>query len=588
MQCHSCVRFHALQPWLGQNWQKPTSVCIQPPRLLESPSLTSKRNACDNETCRLNLARLQVTRKVVSCGATSFMDYGAEKSSDQPQQVSVLHRLQHLQHTASSATSLQDSGAPARSYKASNELATPPRTEQDEAGQSGVETGTTMKNLHMVEGFVGSYEASNERTTPWTEQDKAEHCGVETGAMVKTVKMKEGKTGTDGGFLNKEDEVVEVKGSLEPGKAYLEKNGTTDICHGGLNEEIEHYEPKIGDEVMGVVVSGTDKRIDIDIGADMLGYMLAKEVIPFDPNKMEELAWDIPEVSTEDEQNNNAPLYNVKIVRDQEILSMENPKGGLLDVGTVISAEVLGRTLSGRPLLSIRRIAHRIAWERLRQIQEEKEPIEVQIREWNTGGLCAKIEGLRGFLPKEQFLKYPEGGILELKEQVGKRMFVCVIATDESTNKLILSERDAWVWRFLHPGCLLEGTVTRLYSFGAVVKVDGSGISGLLHISNISKVRVSQVRDVLSVDEKIKAIVVPSPPDKLSFSTAELESEQGLMLQDKQRVFREAETMAKMIRKTHNLESRRLAPNLQDRTDSHVRKNGNVVANLEWLEFMYG
>ncbi|CAA7042843.1 unnamed protein product [Microthlaspi erraticum] len=60
----------------------------------------------------------------------------------------------------------------------------------------------------------------------------------------------------------------------------------------------------------------------------------------------------------------------------------------VVEIGTVILAEVLRRTLSGRPLLSSIRYFRRITW----APSEINEPIEVKITEWNTGGLLTRIE----------------------------------------------------------------------------------------------------------------------------------------------------------------------------------------------------
>ncbi|KAJ6925654.1 hypothetical protein NC651_010153 [Populus alba x Populus x berolinensis] len=75
----------------------------------------------------------------------------------------------------------------------------------------------------------------------------------------------------------------------------------------------------------------------------------------------------------------------------------------------------VGRTLSGRPLLSTRRLFRRLAWQRVRQIKDLNEPIEIKISEWNTGGLLARIEGLRAFLPKAELMNRVNN-FKELKE----------------------------------------------------------------------------------------------------------------------------------------------------------------------------
>ncbi|KAG2282101.1 hypothetical protein Bca52824_053321 [Brassica carinata] len=50
---------------------------------------------------------------------------------------------------------------------------------------------------------------------------------------------------------------------------------------------------------------------------------------------------------------------------------------------TMTFADVLWRTLSGRPLLSSRRYFRRIAWHQVRQNKQLNEPTDVEINEWN-------------------------------------------------------------------------------------------------------------------------------------------------------------------------------------------------------------
>ncbi|KAL3596276.1 hypothetical protein D5086_007913 [Populus alba] len=50
-------------------------------------------------------------------------------------------------------------------------------------------------------------------------------------------------------------------------------------------------------------------------------------------------------------------------------------------------------------------------------IKDLNEPIEIKISEWNTGGLLARIEGLRAFLPKAELMNRVNN-FKELKENV--------------------------------------------------------------------------------------------------------------------------------------------------------------------------
>ncbi|XVE60883.1 hypothetical protein DITRI_Ditri05aG0162900 [Diplodiscus trichospermus] len=354
----------------------------------------------------------------------------------------------------------------------------------------------------------------------------------------------------------------------------------------GESEEIkkvgvEYYEPKPGDLVVGVVVSGNENKLDVNLGADMLGTMLTKDVLPLYDKEMEYLTCDLKNKAEE-----FMAYGKTGIVKDDDAMSGGPVPGRpVVETGTVLFAEVLGRTLSGRPLLSTRRLFRRIAWHRVRQIKQLNEPIEVKFTEWNTGGLLTRIEGLRAFLPKTELMKRVNN-FSELKEYVGRRMYVKLTRINEANNDLILSEREAWEIMHLRDGTLLEGIVVKILPYGAQVRIGDSNRSGLLHISNMSKARITSVAELLKEGEKIKVLVVKSLfPDKISLSTAELESEPGLFISNKERVFSEAEEMAKKYRQNlpavsapHNAE----APS----TDALPLDNEeSLYANWQWFKF---
>jgi small subunit ribosomal protein S1 len=127
---------------------------------------------------------------------------------------------------------------------------------------------------------------------------------------------------------------------------------------------VEYYEPKPGDFVVGVVVSGNENKLDVNVGADLLGTMLTKEVLPLNGKAMENLLFDV---------NKDAEDFMVQgklgVVKNDEIMSgVSVPGRPVVETGTILFAEVLGRTLSGRPLISSRRLFRRIAWHRVRQV----------------------------------------------------------------------------------------------------------------------------------------------------------------------------------------------------------------------------
>ncbi|KAJ1424963.1 S1 domain [Sesbania bispinosa] len=266
-------------------------------------------------------------------------------------------------------------------------------------------------------------------------------------------------------FFKGSDEEVEEEGEV------LEVSEEKDDVDDENEEEtdkvnVEYYEPKPGDFVVGVVVSGNEHKLDVNVGADLLGTMLTKEVLPLYGKEMENLLCDV---------NKDAENFMVQgkigIVKNDEAISgVPVPGRPVVETGTILFAEVLGRTLSGRPLLSTRRLFRRIAWHRVRQIQQLNEPIQVRITEWNTGGLLTRIEGLRAFLPKAELVKRVNS-FTELKENAGRCMYVQITRIDEAKNTLILSEKEAWEKIYLREGTLLDGTVKKIFPYGAQIKI---------------------------------------------------------------------------------------------------------------------
>ncbi|KAJ3701873.1 hypothetical protein LUZ61_005578 [Rhynchospora tenuis] len=360
----------------------------------------------------------------------------------------------------------------------------------------------------------------------------------------------------------------------------------TNIEEGKESDQVsvDYYDPKPGDFVVGVVLSGNENKLDVSIGSDMLGSMVAKESLPFCDEEVNALVCDLDE-------EREVGLFEkgkVGILRDEEGFREKGEEGTrAVEAGTIVFAEVLGRTLSGRPLLSCRRLFRQLAWHRVRQIMQLKEPFQVTISEWNTGGLLARIEGLRAFLPKTELMNRVTN-FTELKSNVGRRLHVCITRIDEATNVLIISEREAWDMTNLRPGTLLRGTVSKIFPYGAQVRIGDTSRCGLLHVSNISRARITSVNDVLKVDEEVKVLVINSMfSDKIYLSIADLESEPGLFLSDKKKVYAEAEQMAKKYKK-RLLDLSPVPDTTSDVVPSKTLSfddEASLYANWKWFEF---
>ena len=76
----------------------------------------------------------------------------------------------------------------------------------------------------------------------------------------------------------------------------------------------------------------------------------------------------------------------------------------------------------------------------------------------------------------------------------------------------------------LTPGSVVEGTVESLMPYGAFVNI-GNGLSGLVHISQISTRRIKNPKEVLQTGQKVKAKILNTNDNKISLSMRVLEEE---------------------------------------------------------------
>lgn len=200
--------------------------------------------------------------------------------------------------------------------------------------------------------------------------------------------------------------------------------------------------------------------------------------------------------------------------------------------------------------LSFRYAGHKRAWEKLQEMMNKKETIEVKITGANAGGLIVHYNKIVGFLPTSQlgFQHFPrvEDGDKErilklLKKYVGQTFKVTIIGLSEAENKLIVSEKE--VTRAITQtknfkiGDIIEGEVQGLVDFGAFVKFDGC--EGLCHISEIAWRRLDHPGDILKIGDKVRAEIIGMEGDKFSLSIKKLIVDPWAKIQDKYKVGQE-------------------------------------------------
>ena len=202
----------------------------------------------------------------------------------------------------------------------------------------------------------------------------------------------------------------------------------------------------------------------------------------------------------EEEVTLDLRYYAPGIIKAADISN--DPDFSLVDeihVGDVMEATVV-RTDDGQGniLLSKKEANDVLAWDRFKQMMEEKTTVKVRIKESVKSGVVAYLEGMRAFIPASQIaLDYVEN----TDAWIGREIEARVITADKEKEKLVLSGKSvAWEAAqeernhkisMIVPGTVMEGTVESLMPYGAFVGL-GNGLSGLVHISLICTRRIKK------------------------------------------------------------------------------------------------
>ncbi len=191
----------------------------------------------------------------------------------------------------------------------------------------------------------------------------------------------------------------------------------------------------------------------------------------------------------------------------------------LLNPGDRIKVYVLqSENEDGNVVLSLRRARAEGIWAKAAEKESTGEGVEAEVKEQNKGGLIVNIMGLRGFLPSSQVARTHSGNLVDL---VGERIMVKILEVNRKRNRLIVSQRAAQdedrarqreeLFERLSVGDVVSGRVSGLTSYGAFINLGGA--DGLIHISELSWDRVSNVSDMLAVGDEVTVKVIKLDPE---------------------------------------------------------------------------
>ncbi len=168
-------------------------------------------------------------------------------------------------------------------------------------------------------------------------------------------------------------------------------------------------------------------------------------------------------------------------------------------------------------------------WNVVTSYMEKGTILPVKVEGIVNGGAIAMVEGLRGFIPASRLsLSYIE----DLETYLLKDIEVKVIDVDQANNRLVLSAREilkekeekekAAKIASIQVGSIMTGTVESLQNYGAFVRLE-DGLSGLVHVSQISQKRIKFPKDVLEKGQEVTVKVIGIKDGKISLSMKALE-----------------------------------------------------------------
>lgn len=273
-------------------------------------------------------------------------------------------------------------------------------------------------------------------------------------------------------------------------KENTEKDSVVDDSNFEFSEEMiiaaENADVKKGAIVDGTVIKAAKDGIIVDIGYKSEGFVPFAQCSETDPEEI-------------------AKNYKKDDVLKLKIISMSSDEGFV-----VLSKKILD---ARKNLVEIQ------------ELMDSQEVVEVEVKEAVKGGVVVMIKGARGFIPASLIW----GRNVDLATLVGTKINAVVVEFDGRGKKLILSnkkaedasrseEKKAFLSE-LTVGDIKDGVVKQIKPFGVFVNI--GPVDGLVHVSELSWVKVKSPKDLVSEGDaiKVKVIGIDQESGKISLSS---------------------------------------------------------------------
>ncbi len=201
----------------------------------------------------------------------------------------------------------------------------------------------------------------------------------------------------------------------------------------------------------------------------------------------------------------------------------------------------------GQVLLSIRQLAIKQVWDDLIEAQQKGQTLQARVTGVNRGGVTVDVLSLRGFIPRSHLLEKDN-----LDSLVDQSLTVNILELDQDKNKIVFSQRlasQSLGFSQLEVGQLAEGKVASVKPFGVFVDIEG--VTGLIHIKEVSQKYVDSLPELFPVGQIVKAMVIDLDEgrQRISLSTRILENYPGEVVEKLSEVMDSAEARAERAKK---------------------------------------
>jgi|CZCB01.1.fsa_nt_gi 4-hydroxy-3-methylbut-2-enyl diphosphate reductase len=177
----------------------------------------------------------------------------------------------------------------------------------------------------------------------------------------------------------------------------------------------------------------------------------------------------------------------------------------------------------GNVMLSKKRVDTMRSLEIVEEAYKNKTPVEGKVIEVTNGGVIVSVNGVRVFVPASQL---DEKYVKDLGEFLKQTVTIKIIEMNRQKRKFVGSRRavlaeareemEKQVWSNIETGKKYTGTVKSLTDFGAFVDI--GGVDGLVHVSEMSWLKVKHPSELVKVGDQVEVTVLEFDAEKKRIS----------------------------------------------------------------------